>query len=196
MASSFWLNIESWAPVIYVDDPGTLVVAMIPALISIGILLKYWRQVKDQQIILGFLLFAVIMGMFTQYWGITGLHLFTGGFVIWPVLVLLLGDRFPWPLAYPLTFIGTLIPDLYGAGMAADWSGGWFFGVGGAGFQDALFLMPLETLVAAVILNQFGNVMRKRGYFSRRVRVDAGVYPEDRDRRARAGRTPTSKETE
>jgi hypothetical protein len=80
--------------------------------------------------------------------------------------------------------------------MAADWSGGWFVGVGDAGFQDALFLMPLETLVAAVILNQFGNVMRKRGYFSRRVRVDAGVYPEDRDRRARAGRTPTSKETE
>ena len=185
MASSFWLNIESWAPVIYVDDPGTLVVAMIPALISIGILLKYWRQVKDQQIILGFLLFAVIMGMFTQYWGITGLHLFTGGFVIWPVLVLLLGDRFPWPLAYPLTFIGTLIPDLYGAGIAADWQRDWFFGVGGAGFQDALFLVPLETLIAAVVLNTFGTFMRKRGYFSRRVRVDEDVYPEDKDRRAR-----------
>ena len=165
-------------------------------LLSTWLLLKYWRQVKDQRIILGFLLFAVTMGLFTQYWGITGLRLLTGGLVIWPVLALLLGDRLPWPLAYPLTFIGILIPDLYGAGMAADWSGGWFAGVGGAGFQDALFLMPLETLVAAVILNQFGNVMRKRGYFSRRVRVDAGVYPEDGDRRARAGRTPTSKETE
>ena len=39
----------------------------ITALISTGLLLKYWRQVKDQQIILGFLFFAVTMGMFTQY---------------------------------------------------------------------------------------------------------------------------------
>ncbi|WP_163059890.1 hypothetical protein [Acidithiobacillus ferrooxidans] len=169
---------------------------MFYTLLSIGLLLKYWRQVKDQRIILGFLLFDVTMGLFTQYWGITGLHLLTGGLVIWPVLVLLLGDRLPWPLAYPLTFIGILIPDLYGAGMAADWSGGWFFGVGGAGFQDALFLMPLETLIAAVVLNQLGIFMRKRGYFSRRVRIDAGVYPEDGDRRARAGRKPARKETE
>ena len=158
---------------------------ILPTLLSIGLLLKSWRQVKDQQIILGFLFFAVTMGLFTQYWGITGLHLLTGGLVIWPVLVLLLGDRFPWPLAYPLTFIGILIPDLYGAGMAADWSRGWFFGVGGAGFQDALFLVPLETLIAAAVLNPFGTFMRKRGYFSRRASVDEDVYPEGRDRRAR-----------
>jgi len=163
---------------------------ILAALISTGLLLKYWRQVKDQQIIVGFLLFAVIMGLFTQYWGITGLHLFTGGFVIWPLLVLLLGDRFPWPLAYPLTFIGTLIPDIYGAGMVANWSSGWFFGVGGAGFQDGLFLVPLETLIAAAVLNKFGMFMRKRGYFSRRVNVDEDVYPVDKDRRAnRKGET-------
>ena len=158
---------------------------ILPTLLSIGLLRKYWRQVKDQQIILGFLFFAMTMGLFTQYWSISGLHLFTGGFVIWPILVLLLGDRFPWPLAYPLTFIGTLIPDIYGAGMAADWSGGWFFGIGGAGFQDALFLVPLETLIAAAMLNPFGTFMRKRGYFSRRASVDDDVYPEGRDRRAR-----------
>ena len=158
--------------------------------ISILLLLKFWRQAKDQQIILGFLFFAVTMGLFTQYWGITGLHLFTGGFVIWPVLVLLLGDRFPWPLAYPLTFIGTLIPNLYGAGIAADWTGGWFFGVGGAGFRDGLFLVPLETLIVAVVLNQFGIFMRRRGYFNRRVGTTEDVYPEDRDRRAnRKGET-------
>ena len=160
---------------------GTLV----PLFISILLLLKFWRHVKDQRIILGFLLFAVTIGSFTQYWGITGLQLFTGGFVIWPVLVLLMGDRLPWPLAYPLTFIGTLIPDLYGAGMATHWSSGWFFGVGGAGFHDELFLVPLETLIAAAVLNQFGIFMRKRGHFSRRARITEDVYPEDRDRRAR-----------
>jgi hypothetical protein len=162
--------------------------------ISILLLLKFWRQAKDQQIILGFLFFAVTMGLFTQYWGITGLHLFTGGFVIWPVLVLLLGDRFPWPLAYPLTFVGTLIPNLYGAGIAADWTGGWFFGVGGAGFRDGLFLVPLETLIVAVVLNQFGIFMRRRGYFNRRVGTPEDVYPEDRDRRALAGCEPIGKE--
>ena len=158
--------------------------------ISILLLLKFWRQAKDQQIILGFLFFAVTMGLFTQYWGITGLHLFTGGFVIWPVLVLLMGDRLPWLLAYPLTFIGILIPDLYGAGMAADWTGGWFFGVGGAGFRDGLFLVPLETLVVAAAMHWFGNFMRKRGYFNRRSNATEDAYPEDRDRRAnRKGET-------
>ena len=180
-----WLWFLSTPVPNYLSSNAVLEGAILPALISIWLLMKYWRQVKDQQIIVGFLLFAVIMGLFTQYWGITGLHLFTGGFVIWPVLVLLLGDRFPWPLAYPLTFIGTLFPDLYGAGMSANWSSGWFFGVGGAGFRDGLFLVPLETLIVAAILNQFGIFMRKRGYFSRRVRVDEDVYPEDKDRRAR-----------
>lgn len=186
-----YLRFQSVPMVIYPTDTRNLKGAVIPFLISTGLLLKYWRQVKDQQIILGFLFFAVTMGLFTQYWGITGLHLFTAGLVIWPVLVLLLGDRFPWPLAYPLTFIGTLIPDLYGAGMAAEWAGGWFFGVGGAGFQDGLFLVPLETLIAAVVLSRFGMFLRKRGYFSRRVRVTEDVYPEDRDRRAnRKGEAP------
>lgn len=167
----------------YLLSQLTITEVAISALISAGILLKYARQVKDQKIILGFLFFAVTMGLFTQYWGITGLHLLTGGFVIWPVLVLLLGDRFPWPLAYPLTFIGTLIPDLYGAGMAADWSGGWFFGVGVAGFHAGVFLVPLETLIAAAVLNQIGIFMRKRGYFNRRTNVEGGVCPHGIDRR-------------
>ena len=160
-------------------------ITILPTLISTGLLLKYWRQVKDQQIILGFLFFAVTMGLFMHYWGVSGLHLFTGGLVVWPILVLLLGDRLPWPLSYPLTFIGTLLPDVYGAGIAADWSGGWFFGVGDAGFYDALFLVPLETLIAAAVLNRFGVFMRRRGYFSRRTSIHGDVYPKERDRRAR-----------
>jgi uncharacterized membrane protein len=179
-----WLQFLVLPISVYLFNIMTIEGIIIPALISTGLLLKYWRQVKDQQIIIGFLFFAVTMGLFTQYWGITGLHLFAGGFVIWPVLVLLLGDRFPWPLAYPMTFIGTLIPDLYGAGMAANWSSGWFFGVGGAGFQDGVFLVPLETLVAAAVLNRFGMFMRRRGYFSRTVNVQEDVYPKDRDRRS------------
>ena len=85
--------------------------------------------------------------------------------MIWPTLVLLLGDRLPWPVTYPLAFIGTIVPDLYGAGMAAGWHEGWFFGVGGAGFYDGDFVFPLETVIAAAAMHWFGNIMRKRGYF-------------------------------
>lgn len=127
------------------EELTMLVGSVVPLLISTFLSLKYWRQVKDQRIIIGFLLFAVTIGIYTQYWGDLGLHIFTGSIIIWPVISFLLGDRFPWPMAYPLAFISTLIPDLYGAGMAANWTGGWFFGVGGAGFQDGLFLAPLET---------------------------------------------------
>ena len=47
---------------------GMFVAIILPTLLSTGLLLKYWRQVKDQQIILGFLPFAVTMGLFMQYW--------------------------------------------------------------------------------------------------------------------------------
>ncbi len=165
-----WIHLESLRffafPIsCYLLSLVTLKGAILPALISTWLLLHYWRQVKDQQIILGFLLFALTIGLYTQYWGTTGLHVFTGSIVIWPVLVLLLGDRFPWALAYPLTFICTLIPDLYGAGMAADWSSGWYFGVGGAGFHDGLFLVPLETLAACIVL-RYGLAFLSR-YMSR-----------------------------
>ncbi len=168
-----WLHLEtlqfrSLPLVIYLTDPLSQEGAVIPFLISLILSSKYLRRIQDRQIILGFLLFAITMGLFTQYWGITGLHLFTGGLMIWPVLVFLLGDRLPWPMTYPLAFIGTLIPDLYGAGMMNHWTGRWFFGVGGAGFQDGLFIVPLETVIAAALLHQLGNHLRKRGCFDRR----------------------------
>ena len=163
-----YLQFRSLPLFIYLTDPLSQEGAVIPFLISLVLSLKYLRRIQDQQIILGFLFFAITMGLFTQYWGITGLHLFTGGLMIWPLLVFLLGDRLPWPMTYPLAFIGTLIPDLYGAGMMNHWTGRWFFGVGGAGFHDGLFLVPLETVIAAALLHQLGNYLRKRGYFDRR----------------------------
>jgi len=67
-----WLHIElvkiAGYPIsTYFLDRMTIEGSVLPALISTGLLLKYWRQVKDQQIIIGFLLFAVTMGLFTQY---------------------------------------------------------------------------------------------------------------------------------
>ncbi len=161
-----WLRFQSLPMVVYLVDTRSLEGAVIPAIASTGLLLKYRRQAKDWQIILGFLLFTMIVGIVTEYWGRTGLHLFPAALIIWPVLALLLGNRFPWPMAYPMAFVGTLIPDLYGAGMAAHWTNTWFFGVGGAGFQDDLFLVPEKTFIAAALLHYVGIVMRRHGYFS------------------------------
>jgi hypothetical protein len=139
--------------------------AVLPGAVTTALLLKYWRHVKDKKIITGFTLFAVTIGIHTQYWGATGLHIFTGSIIIWPTLALLLGNRFPWLLAYALAFIGTVLPDLYGAGTAAQWSSGWFYGVGGAGFQDGDFVTPLLASMAAAITHVIGNAARDRGYF-------------------------------
>jgi len=152
----------------YQNTLRILVGSIIPCVVSLGLFLEYVHQIKDSQTILGFLLFAVTMGLCTRYWGADQFSLMTGGFVLWPVLVFILGDRLPWPMTYPLAFIGTLIPDLYGAGMMNHWTGRWFFGVGGTGFHDGLFLVPLETVIAAALLHQIGNHLRKRGYFDRR----------------------------
>lgn len=54
-------------------------------------------------------------------------------------MVQLLEGCFPWLLSYPLTFVGTLLPNLYSTGMADDWSGSWFFWVGGGGFMMSFF---------------------------------------------------------
>lgn len=109
--------------VVYITSVNNLEGAILPRLLSIGLLLKYWSQVKDQQIILGFLFFAVTMSLFMQYWGVTGLHLFIGGLVIWPILVLLLEGCFPWLLSYPTDFCRHLIAQFI-YGMTDDWSGG------------------------------------------------------------------------
>lgn len=103
--------------------------------------------------------------MATEQWGVLGLHVFTGSIIVWPLLVFLLGERFPWPLAYPLAFSSTVIPDLYGAGTAAQWKSGWFFGVGGAGFQDGLFLVPLKAVIAAFLLHHLGLHMKQKNLF-------------------------------
>ncbi|WP_414039281.1 hypothetical protein ACJU26_08620 [Acidithiobacillus sp. M4-SHS-6] len=177
---SAWLHLETlrfqaWPIVTYLSDARTQEGMVLPALISIALSIAYLRRIKDPDVILGFLLFAMTIGISTAYWGVTGLHTFTANIILWPVLVFLLGDRLPWPMVYPLAFLGTLVPDLYGAGMSTHWTNAWFFGVGGAGWQDGLFWVPLKTLMAAALLHHFGNTLRQHGYFHRRTPLSEDV---------------------
>lgn len=135
---------------------------------SMGLLLTYGRKIKDPQLILGFLLFVVTMGLFLQHWGLLGGHQFTGGFILWPLLVFLLGDRLPWPVVYPLAFVSTLLPDLYGMLLISHGAVS-FSGIMDAHMDHGLLVVPLETMIAAAVLHQVGTFLRKKGYFDRRI---------------------------
>lgn len=186
-----YLRLQAWPIVTYLSDARTQEGMVLPALISITLSIAYLRRIKDPDVILGFLLFAMTIGISTAYWGATGLHTFTANIILWPVLVFLLGDRLPWPMAYPLAFLGTLVPDLYEAGMSTHWSHVWFFGVGGAGWQDGLFWVPLKTLIAAAFLHKLGNTLRQHGYFNRRTPHSGDVcFTGIKNRRRTQGERP------
>ncbi|MCY0872945.1 MAG: hypothetical protein OWQ56_09660, partial [Acidithiobacillus caldus] len=51
----------------------------------------------------------------------------------------------------------------------ANWGKGWYFGVGGAGFHDGLFIIPLETLALSWSMLYLGDFLRRRGFLDRRV---------------------------
>ena len=66
-----WLHLEylqfrSLPLVIYLTDPLSQAEFVMPFLISLALSFKYLRRIQDQQIILGFLFFAMTMGVSTQ----------------------------------------------------------------------------------------------------------------------------------
>ncbi len=172
------------ALVLYVSTPSTFEGAVIPAAISIVLAWRYGRGIQDRKLVLGFWATTVLFGLLSEYWGTMGLHVFTGSLIIWPILSLLSGDRLPWPMTYPLAYTAVLIPDAYGAGSSVEWTSGWFFGVGGAGFRDGLFVIPLESMVFSAILNNLGNRLRKHGLFDRRSAQGISNCAESEERRA------------
>jgi hypothetical protein len=169
---------------IYLATPSTLEGGVLPLVISGILLWHYGPKVKDRRLVLGFFFAVLTFGVWWQRWGAIGLHVFSGSVIFWPVMVLLQGNHLPWPVVYPLAFLSTCIPDLYGAGTAANWSCHWFFGVGGAGLRDGLFVIPLEAMVFSAILNSLGNWIRKHGLFDRGSAREISNYAETAERRA------------
>ncbi|MDX5935605.1 hypothetical protein [Acidithiobacillus thiooxidans] len=64
-----------------------------------------------------------------------------------------------------LSFFGLLIDDVFAAGQYGHWAGNFWFGVGGAGFHDGLFIGPVTTLALALFLRLFGALGRRQGLF-------------------------------
>lgn len=173
-----WLEFLSWSPIIYLNGPG-LYGGFIPLLFSILFLSNALRQYRKSILsrtsysilILFFWLLCLTISWCFYRWGAIGLHAFPTPEIVWPILALVLREPALTFLSYPLAFTSTLIVDVYAAGQNEHWVHGFWFGVGGAGFHDALFLTPLFTFVltsGAYLLSKrlhasFGLFAKPRG---------------------------------
>ncbi len=113
------------------------------------------------QIIVGFFLTNIVIGHYSGYWGNTGYHFLNTAIIFWPTLILL-GARIPVLMVYPLTFLGMLFVDVYAAGQFGQWGTNFWFGVGGAGFHDGLFIGPVTALALSGLLSIAGWWLRHK----------------------------------
>lgn len=188
-----WLVFQTWPLVVYLEGPG-FYGAGIPFTVSLLILLwvfsgsaekiykkihgnrsrlfwkEHWKNHYSEtihrfngELLIGFLLANVTIGHYTGYWTSVGYHFFDAGIIFWPVIALL-EDSFPFLLAYPLTFFGMLADDVFASGQYSHWTQNFWFGVGGAGFHDGLFIGPLTALVLTSFFAWCGKLLRRKGF--------------------------------
>lgn len=113
-----------------------------------------------KQIILGLFLGALVVGVYTGYWGPLGYHFLDAGLLVWPLLAFL-SPAFHPAWAYPLTYFAMLFDDVWGAGQWGHWAGDFWFGVGGEGFHDGLFVGPATALVLSLALALLASKFRR-----------------------------------
>lgn len=147
-----WLYFLAWSPVVYLTGPG-FYGAVIPAFLSLLLTVYLWKTGHTLLPSTGLIVclmetLCILTGIsFLSYWGNTGLHIFPLSEILWPLLMVALSQKdlhFLW--TYPLSFASTLFVDVFQAGVHMHWTPGFWFGVGGAGFQDGVFMTPLTTL--------------------------------------------------
>lgn len=148
-----WLSYLATPLVVYVQGPAKVSV-IIPSLVCLCILRHAHRPSRKDVVWLASMFFAgLALSFATAYWSHVGLHFFSAGELLWPTAVWILGPkRFsPW-LAYLLTFFGEGTVDIILAGYDLHWIPNFWFGVGGAGWHDGLFIAPLTALLCAWFL--------------------------------------------
>ncbi len=165
-----WLEFLGLPFMVYMDGQG-LIGAILPALFGFFIITHDWKTITHQSKLfyklvgVGVVL-CVTVGIGTGYWTTLGYHYLDAGLLFWPVVALIDDDFRPW-WAYPLTFFPSLSVDVLGAGQHAGWAGNYWFGVGGAGFHDGLFIGPLTTLICALCCSLLGKYLQFQGYLYR-----------------------------
>lgn len=159
-----WLYFLANPLVVYIQGPAKISV-VVPVLLTILIGRTVRFPVSHWRFVLFWMMAGIGISFVTAYWTPLGLHFFNPSQIVFPVAVWIFGWRFfsPWWAAI-LTFWNNLIPDFCMAGIHQNWVQNFWFGVGGAGLHDALFLSTVTTLIAALILSWFqqGKELVKR----------------------------------
>ncbi len=146
---------------IYLDTPETIHGFLFPFILSALSILAYrkswtWEMTSA-------LVAAIAVAWATAYMGQRGLHTFPVEAFILVVLAWrkkgtpCKGEPFPLMLGYAFAFYTALSSDvIHGLLHPADgmWQT-WYWGIGGAGFHDGLFVAPIFGLFA-VLLTRFG----------------------------------------
>ncbi|MBN6742007.1 hypothetical protein JKG47_15985 [Acidithiobacillus sp. MC6.1] len=142
--------IDPWS---FFSNPLTQEGFCLPALFSLWIFLKYTTKTSwtNWKMLLTVEAVCVLAGWVSLRWGSTGLHIFDLGFIMFPIIAYL-RPSIPMALFYALDFLIGLSGDVWGDIWTFHFQQGWYFGIGGAGFHDSLFLAPLETLAACIVL--------------------------------------------
>lgn len=160
---------------IYLDSQETIHGFLIPCILSAMAVFIYRKSWTLE--VTATLIAAMSIAWITSYMGHSGLHTF-------PIEVFFLaalawrkkGDPFPLMLGYAFAFYTALSSDvIHGLLHPADgmWQT-WYWGIGGAGFHDGLFIAPIFGLFA-VLLTRFGKWLSQR--LNSMVQVTNGTAP-------------------
>lgn len=160
---------------IYFYQSETIYGFLFPFLLSALVMFAYHKSWTCEMSIA--LIAAISVAWATAYMGHRGLHTF-------PVEVFFLalltwrkeGEPFPLMLGYAFAFYTALSSDIIHGllhPMDGMWQT-WYWGIGGAGFHDGLFIAPLFGLFA-VLLTRFGKWLSQR--LNSMVQVTNGTTP-------------------
>lgn len=148
---------------IYFDSPENIHGFLFPFLLSLLVMFAY-RKSWTWEVTMA-LIASMIVAWNTAYMGHRGLHTFPVEVFFLAVLAwrkqgepLQGATPFPLMLGYAFAFYTALSSDvIHGVLHPADgmWQT-WYWGIGGAGFHDGLFLAPIFGLFA-VLLTRFGK---------------------------------------
>jgi len=143
--------------VIYLEQPETIHGFLFPFVLSLLSVCAY-RKAWDRETTMA-LIASITLAWNTVYMGHTGLHTFPVEVFFLAVLAWRREDKpFPLMLGYAFAFCTALSSDvLHGLQHPANglWQT-WYYGIGGAGFHDGLFIAPIFGCFA-VLLARFGK---------------------------------------
>jgi uncharacterized membrane protein len=146
----------------YFDSTYTLYGFVVPFLLSLIIALRLHKNITKLPLIALFM--ATALSYLSSYTGGAGLHVFPVSVFVVAALVWFAKSRLPLltvaALSYAFGFLSVLPSDIINS-LINIRGGAWqtfYYGIGGGGFHDVLFINPL-LCVFAVLLTSAGSAL-------------------------------------